>query len=261
MAEQDELLYSVTDGIAVVTLNRPQRRNALTPLLTKLLHETWKRIDADPQVRVAVLTATSCGTFCAGMDLQEAARLKKETGKDILEFFTDVGNNQMRAMNKPVVAAMNGHFPAGGIALSLNCDLRIGLAGTRGGVTEVKVGRGSPWAVPLLWMMPQPILMETVLTGDMIEVERLHQVGFVNYVEATPEAVLARAMNLARKIADAAPLSVMAGKKVLKDATTLGCEPGLKAAWEHYKSVYASEDAIEGPKAFAEKRKPQWKGR
>jgi enoyl-CoA hydratase/carnithine racemase len=115
--------------------------------------------------------------------------------------------------------------------------------------------------VPLLWMMPQPILMETVLTGDMIEVERLHQVGFVNYVEATPEAVLARAMNLARKIADAAPLSVMAGKKVLKDATTLGCEPGLKAAWEHYKSVYASEDAIEGPKAFAEKRKPQWKGR
>ena len=261
MTESPELLYSVADGIATVTLNRPERRNALSPQLTKLLYETWQRIEADPDVRVAVLTSTYCGTFCAGMDLREAARLKAETGKDVLEFFTDVRNDFMRAMKKPLVAAVNGHFPAGGILMSLNCDLRVGLAGTRGGVTEVKVGRGSPWAVPLLWMMPQALLMETVLTGDMIEVERLHQVGFMNYLEATPEAVLARAMELARKIADAAPLSVMAGKHVLKQATTLGCEPGIEYAWKHYESVYASEDAIEGPKAFAEKRKPLWKGR
>ncbi|MGQ0501864.1 MAG: enoyl-CoA hydratase/isomerase family protein [Panacagrimonas sp.] len=261
MSESPELLYSVADGIATVTLNRPERRNSLSPALTRLLLEAWQRIEADPEVRVAVLTSTSCGTFCAGMDLREAARLKAETGRDVLEFFTDVRNDFMRAMKKPLVAAVNGHFPAGGILLALNCDLRVGLAGTRGGVTEVKVGRGSPWAVPLLWMMPQALLMETVLTGEMLEVERLHRVGFMNYVEATPEAVLARAMELARRIAEAAPLSVMAGKHVLKQATTSGCEPGLAYAWKHYESVYASEDAIEGPKAFAEKRKPQWKGR
>mgnify|MGYP000120151085 CR=1 FL=1 len=125
---------------------------------------------------------------------------------------------------------------------------------------RVKVGRGSPWAVPLLWMMPQAHLMETVLTGEMLPAERLYEIGFLNYLKVTDEAVQARACELARKIADAAPLSVMAGKKVLKDAATLGCQHGLKAAWAHYDHVYASEDANEGPKAFAEKRKAQWKG-
>jgi enoyl-CoA hydratase/carnithine racemase len=262
MTLPQEILYRLDDGVATVTLNRPARRNALTPLMTQLLSDTWTKIEADPAVRVVVLTAADCGTFCAGMDLQEAARLKQETGRDILSFFTDVRCDRLRALSKPVVGALNGHFAAGGILFALNCDVRVGLAGTRGGVTEVKVGRGSPWAVPMLWMMPQALLMETVLTGDMIPVERLHQVGFLNYVEPTPEAVRERAMEVARRIADAAPLSVMAGKRVLRQAMTLGCEPGLKSAWEYYdEHVYPSEDAIEGPRAFAEKRKPQWKGR
>ena len=116
--QQSELLYAVDNGIATITLNRPERRNSLTPLLTRLLHDAWQKLENDPAVRVAILTATACGTFCAGMDLREAARLKAETGKDILEHLTDPFNHSMRAMRKPVIAAINGHFPAGGMALA-----------------------------------------------------------------------------------------------------------------------------------------------
>lgn len=259
--EQPALLYSVDQGIATITLNRPQRRNALTPAMTQLLREAWLRVESDADIHVAILTATACGTFCAGMDLREAARLTKETGKDILSLLTDPFNNTMRTMRKPVIAAMTGHFTAGGMALALSCDLRVGLAGSRGGISEVKVGRGSPWAIPLLWMMPQPLLMETVLTGDLLPVERWHQVGFINYLEDTPEAVLARAQELAQRIAAAAPLSVQAAKQSLNAAMSLGCDEGLANANEIYKTVYASEDAVEGPRAFAEKRSPQWRGR
>lgn len=257
----NELLYEVDNGIAVLTLNRPERRNALTPLLTRLLRDAWQQVETDPAVRVAILTGTPCGTFCAGMDLREAARLKADTGKDILEHLTDPFNRTMRSMRKPVIAALNGHFPAGGMALALSCDLRVGLEGTQGGITEVKVGRGSPWAVPLLWMMPQALLKETVLTGDLLPAERLHQVGFLNYLEATPAAVRARALDLARRITAAAPLSVMAAKQCLNEATSLGCLEGLRNAEHLYQPVYASADAVEGPRAFAEKRPPRWQGR
>ena len=106
------------------------------------------------------------------------------------------------------IAAMTGHFAAGGMVLSLNSDLRVGLAGTKGGITEAKLGRGSPWAVPMLWLLPQPLLMELTLTGELLEVERFHALGFVNYVEPTPDAVRQRACQLAARIRDNAPLIV-----------------------------------------------------
>src|ERR1035437_5216693 len=90
------------------------------------------------------------------------------------------------------IAAMTGHFAAGGMVLSLNSDLRVGLAGTKGGITEAKLGRRSPWAVPMPWMLLQPLLMELTLTGELLELERFHALGFVNYVEPTPDAVRQR---------------------------------------------------------------------
>jgi 1,4-dihydroxy-2-naphthoyl-CoA synthase len=156
---------------------------------------------------------------------------------------------------------MTGHFAAGGMVLSLNSDLRIGMAGTRGGITEAKIGRGSPWGVPLAWMLPQPILMEMTLTGEMVAIERLHQLGFVNYVEPDAQAVRDRALALANRIRDNAPLSVLAGKDSILNAMTLGCDAGFEYAKELYKKVYSSADAQEGPRAFAEKRAPQWQGK
>ncbi|MCC7288053.1 MAG: enoyl-CoA hydratase/isomerase family protein [Burkholderiaceae bacterium] len=260
-AATQEVLYRVEAGIATVTLNRPAQRNALSIAAAERLHGVWGEIDADDSVRVAVLTSADCGSFCAGMDLKEAAEVQRQTGRDILESLTDPFYERMRRVKKPVIAAMTGHFAAGGMVLCLNADLRVGLAGTRGGITEAKVGRGSPWAVPLLWMLPLPMVLEMTLTGEMVEIERLHALGFVNHVEPTPDTVRAQAYRLAEQIRDNAPLTVQAGKAGLLAGIDLGCERGLARAKEIYQPVYASADAQEGPLAFAEKRPPCWLGR
>lgn len=258
----DEIVrFTVADGIATITINRPERRNALSAAAADRLHSLWERVDAEQGVRVVVLTSADCGTFCAGMDLKEAAEVKRERGIDILQALADPFYERMREVTKPIVAAMTGHFTAGGMMLCLNSDLRVGLAGTMGGITEAKLGRGSPWAVPLLWMLPQPVLMELTLTGDLMPIERLHQLGFVNDVMPTPDAVRDRALALARRIRDNAPLTVAAGKEAIVKAMDVGCRAAFAEAKRIYAKVYASEDAQEGPRAFTEKRPPVWKGR
>ena len=256
-----DVLFSVEDGIATIVLNRPQRRNALSMAANERLYDIWETLDADPSIQVAILTSADCGTFCAGMDLREAAEMHAKTGKDILQLLRDPMYQRMRSVRVPIIAAMTGHFTAAGIVLATNADLRIGLAGTSGGVSEAKVGRGTPWSVPMVWMLPQAVLMELVCTGDLMPVERLHELGFVNYVEATPDAVRARAQQLAERIASNAPLTVQAAKQTIYTAMALGSEKGFTRAQEIFAPVYASEDAQEGPRAFAEKRKPVWQGR
>jgi enoyl-CoA hydratase len=257
----EDVLYDVAEGVATITLNRPERRNALSIAAAERLHDLWDEIDGSPAVRVAIVTAADCGTFCAGMDLVEAAKVRAEQGKDILEVLRDPFYDRMRAVAKPVIGALNGHFTAAGMVLAMHCDIRVGLAGSRAGIAEAKVGRGSPWAVPLLWMLPQGILLEMLLTGDLQPVERLHALGFLNHLESDAGAVQARARRLARAIAANAPLSVHAAKAGVRAGVALGAEAGLAASKELHKAVYASEDAQEGPRAFAEGRAPVWRGR
>lgn len=261
MTGSDELLFAVEDGIATITINRPQHRNAMNIAVANGLTELWEGIDNAPEVRVVILTSADCGTFCAGLDLKEAARKKAETGADILTFMKDPFQSRMRRVRVPIIAAMTGHLMAGGMMFSLNCDLRVGLAGTKIGITESKIGRGSPWGMPLVWMLPQPLLMEMVLTGELYPIERFHELGFINYLEADADRVRARALTLARTIRDNAPLSVTCGKEAILTAMSAGCDAGLELAWRIYRPAYASADAQEGPRAFAEKRKPQWTGR
>lgn len=252
---------AVEDGIATVTLDRPAQRNALNIEAMNGLHDAWERIDQDPAVRVVILTSSDCGTFCAGMDLKQTAAVKRDTGRDILSYMKDPFHYRMRRVKVPIIAAMTGHLMAGGMLMSLNCDLRVGLAGTRIGITESRIGRGSPWAMPLLWMMPQPLLMEMVLTAELMPIERFHELGFVNYLEATADAVRERALSLARTIRANAPLSIEAGKRSILTAMSVGCDTGLELAWQIYRPAYASDDAQEGARAFAEKRAPRWTGR
>jgi len=213
MSSTDEVIFFIDEGIATIKLNRPERRNALSIAANKRIFGLWDEIDRNSAVRVVVVTSADCGTFCAGMDLKEAAEVKERTGRDILDLLPDPMYQRMRTLTKPVIAAMTGHFTAGGMVLCMNSDLRVGLAGTKGGITEAKIGRGSPWAVPMLWMLPEPIVSELVLTGELMPVERLHALGFVNYVEASADEVRARAYLLAHVIRSNAPLTVTAGKK------------------------------------------------
>lgn len=248
-------------GIATVMLNRPESRNALSVAAANGLADAWSRIEADQDVRAAILTSADCGVFSAGLDLKEAAEIRARDGVDILTRMHDPFHDRMRACSKPIIAAMTGSLMAGGMMMALNADLRVGMKGTTAAITEVRMGRGSPWAAPALWMLPQPILMEIVLTGNPVPIERLHEFGFTNYLEDSPDAVRARARQLAEDIVAGAPLSVRAAKASVRATMDLGCAGGLAEGKRLHEAVYASEDAIEGPRAFAEKRPPVWRGR
>lgn len=261
MSEVEPIHYSVKDNIAIITIDRPARKNALSVEAMNGLTNAWERVEQDSQARVVILTSADCGVFSAGLDLKQAAEIKARDGVDILTLVRDPMQTAMRAVSKPIIAAMTGSLMAGGMLLALKCDLRIGLRGTSVGITEVKMGRGSPWAVPLLWMLPQPVLMELVLIGETLPIERLAGYGFVNYLEETPGDVRTRALQLARKIIEGAPLSVRAAKASVLAAMDLGCEKALVEANKLHVEAYASLDAIEGPRAFAEKRKPVWQGK
>jgi enoyl-CoA hydratase/carnithine racemase len=255
------VLFEVDDGIATVTLNRPERRNALSVAANRRLLQLWSRIDEDASIRAVILTSADCGTFCSGMDLQEAAELRHSTGKDILQLLEDPFYERMRQVRVPIVAAMTGHFTAAGMVLAANADLRVGMAGTTGGITEARVGRGTPWAAPMVSMLPLAVLMELVTTAQMLPVERLLELGFLNAVEPDPDAVRERARSFAVAIAANAPLSVAAGKAGLLASVALGAQAGYGRSKALHEAVYASADAQEGPRAFAEKRRPQWLGR
>lgn len=258
---QDILFDISATGIATVTLNRPERKNALSIAAAERLHALWQEIDDNAAIRVAVVTSTDCGVFCAGMDLTEASQVRRERGLDILQVLSDPFYERMRAVRKPVIAALNGHFTAAGMVLAVNADMRVGLAGTRAGITEVRVGRGTPWAAPMLSMLPQAVLNEMLLTGEMLPVERLHALGFLNYLEPDGEAVRRRALELAEQVVRNAPLSILAAKQGVRVAAALGADEGFRVSKEFHRAVYESEDAQEGPRAFSEKRAPVWKGR
>jgi len=252
---------TVENGVATVFINRPERKNALSVAAANGLADAWDQIEADANIRVVILTSADCGVFSAGLDLKEATQIARDEGVDILSKMRDPFHEGMRACSKPIISAMTGSLMAGGMMLTLMSDLRVGLKGTKVGITEVKIGRGSPWAAPALSMLPQPILMEIVLTGDLMPIERLHDYGFTNYLEDTPDAVRARARKLADRVASGAPLSVIAAKASVRATMDLGCTAGLEEGKRLHEVVYASQDAIEGPRAFAEKRPPVWQGK
>lgn len=253
----DAVLYAVDgDGIAVITINRPEQRNCLSKDVRDGLHAAWAQFEADSSARIAILTGSGEKAFCAGGDLKEMV----ETGLKVppRDMFPVPYENIM--LSKPTIAAVNGVAFAGGWMISQACDLCVASTTAKFAITEVKVGRGSPWAAPLIHMIPQRIFMEIVLTGKPITAQRAYEIGLVNRL-AEPETLMATAMELARDVIEGAPLSVAAARETVMLSTEMGRAAAIEAGYAAHEKAYCSNDAQEGPRAFSEKRKPQWTGR
>jgi enoyl-CoA hydratase len=252
---QDVLFDARADGIAVITINRPDARNALGKGVREGLFAAWARFEEDPALRVAILTGAGDKAFCAGGDLKEMS----ETALTVPPrgMFPIPGDTI--ELTKPTIAAVNGVAFAGGWLLAQSCDLCVASSNARFAVTEVRVGRGTPWAVPLINMIPQRIMMEILLTGRPIDAQRAYEIGLVNRL-AEPDQLMDEALKLAHDIIAGAPLSVVAAKETVRLATEMGLTPALRAARTAFERAYRSADAQEGPRAFAEKRAPVWRG-
>jgi enoyl-CoA hydratase/carnithine racemase len=244
------------DGVAVLTLNRPETRNCLARDVREGLAAAWDRFERDPALRVAILTGAGDRAFCAGGDLKEmVATGLRVPPRDMFPLPYDTVE-----LTKPTIAAVNGDAFAGGWMIAQACDLCVASTGARFAVTEVRVGRSSPWAAPLIHMIPQRIMMELLLTGKPITAARAYEIGLVNRL-AEPAALLDTALALAAEILEGAPLSVRAARETVMLSTEMGRSAALQAARHASETTYRSDDAQEGPRAFAEKRTPRWLGR
>lgn len=253
----DAVLYDLLpEGIAIITINRPEQRNALSLEVRQGLFAAWDRFENDAQARIAILTGSGEKAFCAGGDLKEMVERKLQVPPRDM-FPVPYENIKL---SKPTIAAVNGAAFAGGWMISQACDLCVASHTAKFAITEVKVGRGSPWAAPLIHMIPQRIFMEIVLTGKPISAQRAYEIGLVNRI-AEPAALMDAALELAREVLEGAPLSVAAARETVMLSTEMGRAAAIDAGYEAHVTAYTSEDAQEGPLAFSQKRKPEWKGR
>lgn len=251
------------DHVLLVTLDRPEARNAVNGEVSTLLGRALHEADTDPGVRVVVLTGAGEQSFCAGADLKAIAR-----GDDIFPAENrewGFAGMMQHPVSVPVIAAVNGTALGGGCEIALACDLVVAVDHAVFGLPEVKRGliaaAGGAFRLPA--QLPHRVAMEMLLTGEPISAGRARELHLVNRV--VPAArLLEEALELAGAIAANAPLSVQ-GTKRLALGISDGARPGEDSAWERNDtemiSVMSSEDAAEGPRAFAEKRDPVWKAR
>ena len=244
------------DGVLVITIDRPEVRNAVNAAVAEGIGEALEALDADPELQVGVLTGAG-GFFCAGMDLGAF-------GKGERPWYGDRGfaGIAQRAADKPLIAAVEGFAVAGGFEIALACDLIVAARGAKMGIPEVKrslVAAGGA-LLRLPRRMPYHAVMELALTGDPLLSDRFHELGVVNRL-TEPGQALDGALELAARITPNAPLATAATKQVLERQWDWTAEEMWAKQGELTGHVFGSEDAQEGARAFKEKRAPEWKGR
>ncbi|MFI7145414.1 crotonase/enoyl-CoA hydratase family protein [Nonomuraea sp. NPDC050022] len=251
------------DHIVLITLNRPEVRNAVNAELTRAVGEALDEADADASVRAVVLTGAGDKAFCAGADLKAVAR--GEFSTEGLKPHWGFAGCVTHPIAKPVIAAVNGFALGGGTEIALWADLVVAAEAAAFGLPEVKRGilAGAGGAFRLAAQLPTKVAMEILLTGEPVTAAEALRLGLVNRVVPRAE-LLTAAFALAEMVSANAPLSVQASKRIARGISD-GTIPSEQAAWERTAAESAalmrSADAKEGPRAFAEKRAPVWEGR
>ena len=252
--------YEKQGRIAIVTLNRPERMNALHPPANHELDGIWTDFERDPELWVGILTGAGDKAFSAGNDLRYTA----EHGR-AENLWADSGfggiTHRVRCW-KPIIAAVNGYALGGGFEMALACDVIVAAAHARLGLPEVRVGLmpGAGGVHRLPRMIPQKIAMGHILTGRHMTAQEAHRWGVVNEVVPLAELMPA-ALRWANEILEGAPLSVRAAKQAAMMGLGHPLEIALNLDYSETGRMRRSDDSVEGPRAFAEKRKPVWKGR
>lgn len=256
MNDQPAVLTERRDGVLLITINRPDARNAVNMAVAEGIAAALDELDSADDLRVGVLTGAG-GYFCAGMDLKAFVSGERPWAGD--RGFAGI---TQRAARKPLIAAIEGFAVAGGLEIALSCDLVVAASGARLGIPEVKrslVAAGGA-LLRLPRRIPYHVAMELALTGDPIPAERGAELGLVNRV-VEPGTAVDAALELAASITRNAPLALIASKQILEDQYDWSSDEAFAQQGEIAGPVFGSEDAREGATAFAEKREPVWKGR
>jgi enoyl-CoA hydratase len=256
MTDESAVLTERRERVLVITINRPDQRNAVNAAVAAGIAGALDELDAEPSLSVGVVTGAGKG-FCAGMDLKAFVAGESPYAGD--RGFAGI---TQRASSKPLIAAVEGFAVAGGLEVALSCDLIVAARGAKLGIPEVKrslVAAGGG-LLRLPRVLPRNIAMELALTGDPIDAERGFELGLVNRL-AEPGQALDVALELAGAISVNGPLALAATKRILVEAVDWADSEFFAKQGELVGPVMASEDAREGAKAFAEKRAPVWQGR
>lgn len=255
------LVFENKGPIAIVRLNRPEAMNAIDPETRAALWKAWAEIARDDGIRVAILTGTGEKAFCTGADLRKPFPAPASFAE---QMFTTGKPNVTDGMQmpKPIICAINGHAMGGGLELALACDLRIAAESAAFALPEAKIGSlaGSGGTQRLIRAIPPAIAMKMLLTGERIDAREAHRIGLVS--DVVPHAqLMPLALQLAERICDNAPLSVRAAKLAATRGAEMPLADGLALEQAFFGLLRDTEDRAEGRRAFAEKRKPDYKGR
>ncbi|HTN73507.1 MAG TPA: enoyl-CoA hydratase/isomerase family protein [Methylomirabilota bacterium] len=263
--EFQTILFEVRDQIGFVTFNRPESMNAINRQMTRDLIEACRQVEEDSGIRVAIFTGAGERAFSAGMDLKERAETAFSPIERRNQKLTQTIHTQSRAiaaMTKPTIAAIRGYCVGGGLEMALACDLRVAAEDAKLGLTEVKRGLipGAGGTQRLTRAVGITKALEICLTGDTVSGSDAQRLGLVN-IAVPASDVLKAAEDLAGRILKGAPMSVMFIKEAIKKGIELPLEEGLRLEADLSALIGMTDDAKEGPRAFAEKRAPVWKGK